>query len=340
MTFEESLQKCMHYLHEHGRSEATIKHYRHDLQQFARWFEQTNGCQPTPEAITPAKVKEYCSHMQNVKDYKPSTINRRLYALRALCRWAVETGLIATDPTAGIKEIKQQRPGPKVLDRLEIYRVIQALEDRLQWALSYKGSLSGHAARAKRDMAIVMLLLHTGLRVSELAGLQLSDIEMSKRTGNLTVAHNRNKRRKVPLNTDARKALRRWLAARPEVESKALFLGRGSVPLSVRGVQKVLADLGKRAQVENLHPHILRHTFATRYLEAHPGDLVGLTTILGQKSLETMRIYTAPNSAELPDKVEKLALNEEENDNHKRGKPRYADAGCSAEMAAYFRRPG
>lgn len=311
MTFDESLQKCIHYLHEHDRSEATIKHYRHDLQQFARWFEQTNGCQPTPETITPIDVKEYRSYMQNVQGYKPATINRRLQALRALCRWAVEVGLIATDPTAGIKEMKQQRLRPKVLDRTEIYRMIRALEERLQWALNTKGALSKSGVRATRNMAIAVLLMHTGLRVSELAGLKLSDIEMSDRKGNLTVAGNGNKQRKVPLNADVRKALHQWLEVRPNVESEALFIGRGGVPLRVRGVQKVLADLGRRAQVENLHPHTLRHTFATRYLEANPGDLVGLATILGHESLETLRIYTVPNSAKLSNKVEKLALSDE-----------------------------
>ena len=311
MTFDESLQKFSRYLQKHGRSKATIKHYRHDLQQLARWFEQTNGCQPTPETIAPIDVKEYRSHMQNVKGYKPATISRRLQALRALCRWAIETGLIATDPTAGIIKVNPQRPGPKALDRTEVYRMIRAMEERLRWALSTKGSLSKSAVRARRNMAIAVLLLHTGLRVSELVGLNLSDVEMSEQKDSLTVTGNRNKQRKVPLNADARKALRQWLEVRPDVESEALFLGRGGVPLSVRGVQKVLADLGGRAQVENLHPHTMRHTFATRYLDANPGDLVGLATILGHQSLETLRIYTVPNSAELPNRVEKLAISDE-----------------------------
>jgi integrase/recombinase XerC len=312
MTFDESLQKFTRYLQEHGHSKVTIKGYCYDLQHFARCFEQTNGCQPTPETITPIDVKEYRSHMQNVKGYKPATINRRLQALRAFCHWAVEMGHIATNPTVNIKGSKQQRLRPRVLDRTEIYRMIRALEERLQWALSYKGSLSKSAVRATRNMAIAVLLLHTGLRVSELAGLRLSDVEMSERKGNLTVAGKGNKQRKVPLNADARKALRQWLEVRPDVKSEALFIGRGGVPLSVRGVQKVLADLGRRAQVENLHPHTLRHTFATRYLEANPGDLVGLATILGHQSLETLRIYTMPNSAKLSHKMERLALSEEE----------------------------
>ena len=82
----------------------------------------------------------------------------------------LRTGPFSTQILPGIK---QQRMGPKALDRTEIYPMIQGLEERLQWALSYKGSLSGHAARAKRDMAIVMLLLHTGLRTLELVGLTL-----------------------------------------------------------------------------------------------------------------------------------------------------------------------
>lgn len=157
---------------------------------------------------------------------------------------------------------------------------------------------------------MVTLLLHTGLRVSELVGLRLSDVEMSERKGSLTVHGKGNKQREVPLNVDARKALQLWLKVRPNVESEALFLGRGNVALKVRGVQKVVTDLAQRAQVESLHPHTLRHTFATRYLEANPGDLVGLATILGHESLETLRIYTVPNRAKLSNKVERLTTSD------------------------------
>jgi integrase/recombinase XerC len=311
MTFDESLQELIRHLHKQDRSEATIKHYHHDLRQFTRWFKQTNGRQPTLKTITPIDVRAYRSYMQNTKGYKPATINRRLQALRVLCRWAVEVGHIAMDPTTGIKGVGQQQLGPKALDRTEIHRMIQALEERLQWVLSTRGPLSKSAMKATRDMAISVLLLHTGLRVSELVGLKLSDVEMSERKGSLSVRGKGNKQRKVPLNVDARKALRQWLEVRPDMESEALFLGRNSTALSARGVQKVVADLAKRAQVEDLHPHVLRHTFATRYLEAHPGDLVGLATILGHESLETLRIYTVPNSDKLANKVEKLALSDE-----------------------------
>ena len=311
MTFNESLEQFKDYLRKRDRSEVTIKGYCYDLQQFARWFGQTNGRPPTPATITPTDVKEYRAYMQNVKGHKPATINRRLRSLRAFCRWAVQAGHTAADPTAGIKEVGQQRLGPRALDRTETYRLTRALEERLQWALNTRGALSGHAVRATRDMAIVTLLLHTGLRISELADLKLSDVEMSERKGSLNVAGKGNKQREVPLNADARKALQQWLAVRPKTESQALFLGRGGIPLGTRGVQAVLTDLGQRAQVENLHPHVLRHTFATRYLEANPGDLVGLATILGHESLETLRIYTVPSSAKLANKVEKLALGDE-----------------------------
>ncbi|MDZ7413257.1 MAG: tyrosine-type recombinase/integrase [candidate division KSB1 bacterium] len=311
MTFDKSLEQFNDYLHQQDRSRITIKNYLHDLRQFARWFEQTNGRLPTPETITPTDVKEYRAYMQTVRGYKPTTINRRLRSLRAYCRWAVEAGHITADPTAGIREVRQQRLGPKALDRTETYRLTRTLEERRQWALNTKGAFSGHAVRATRDLAIVTLLLHTGLRISELAGLKLSDVEMSERKGSLTVAGKGNKQRQVPLNADARKALQRWLEVRPKVESEALFVGRGGVPLGTRGVQAVLTDLGRRAQVEGLHPHVLRHTFATRYLEANPGDLVGLATILGHESLETLRIYTVPNSDRLANKVEKLAVSDE-----------------------------
>jgi site-specific recombinase XerC len=311
MAFDESLEKFTCHLQERDRSEMTVKGYHYDLQQFARWFEKTNGRSPTLETITPIAVKEYRAYMQNVKGHKPATINRRLQSLRAFYRWAIEAGDIVADPTAGIREVKQQRLRPRALDRTETCRMIQALQERLQWALNTKGALSGQAVRATRNLAMVVLLLHTGLRVSQLVDLKLSDIEMSERKGGLAIRDKGNKQRQVPLNGDARKALQQWLKVRPKAESEALFIGRGGAPLKVRGVQKVVNDLGKRAQVKRLHPHTLRHTFATRYLEANPGDLVGLATILGHDSLETLRIYTVPNHAKLASKVERLATSDE-----------------------------
>jgi len=307
MDFDQALEQFVSYLQSNDRSQMTIRGYCADLRQFARWFEQTNGQQPDLAAITSIDVREYRAYMQNVKGCGPATVNRHLRSLRAFCHWAVQAGHMPADPTAGLKEMRKQRLGPKALTRQEIYRLLRTLEERVQWYS--RGGTRPRAIKAVRDMAMVTLLLHTGLRVSELAALKLSDVEISARKGILTVAGKGNKQRQIPLNNDARKALRRWLEIRSD-GGETLFINRNGAPLGVRGIQDILTSLGRQAGVEGLHPHILRHTFATRYLETNPGDLVGLAAILGHESLNTLRIYTMPNRERMAESLERIATSD------------------------------
>ena len=99
--------------------------------------------------------------------------------------------------------------------------------------------------------------------------------------------------REVPLNAEARRALRAYLEVRPTVPAAALFIGERG-PLTAGGVYRIVRRYAERAGLERMGPHVLRHTFATRYLAANPGDLVGLARLLGHESLNTVAVYTQP----------------------------------------------
>jgi site-specific recombinase XerC len=152
-------------------------------------------------------------------------------------------------------------------------------------------------------------LVGTGLRVGELLALQVGDLEIGERSGKVTVRQGKHGSfREVPLTRDVRHALEAYLEDHPEKTNPgaALWLGtRGS--LSNRSsVVRILDKYVYQAQIEPVNPHALRHTFATRYLEANPDDLRGLAALLGHANLNTVMIYTEPGLADLAERMERV----------------------------------
>lgn len=158
---------------------------------------------------------------------------------------------------------------------------------------------------ARRDEALLNLLLYTGLRVSEAAALNTDDVTINDRSGKVTVRSGKGREhRELPLHKEARKALKAYLEVRPQDQGEGLFLGqRGS--LGPRGIQMRLAALGEAAGVE-VTPHVLRHTFATRLLREVGTDLVTVSALLGHESVATTAIYTQPSEEDLTEAVEGL----------------------------------
>jgi site-specific recombinase XerD len=150
------------------------------------------------------------------------------------------------------------------------------------------------------------VLRHTGIRVGELVALRLADRAIGERKGQLVVrAGMGSKYGVVPLNSDARKAIGDYLAVRPKSTSDRLFLGRRSDGLSPRAVEKTVLKYAHLAQLEDVTPHTLRHTFGKQALDASV-DLVTVSRLLGHERLETTAIYTTPSAADLERAVEKL----------------------------------
>ncbi len=282
-------------LESQDRSPATIHGYRNSAKQFAQWLSQTRGesyatMQAFVRAITPTDVRAYRAYLLNVQHTPPGTINHRLTTLHVLVRWARHAGLIEGDPVNGIKAVQQVKPAPRWLDRQEQYALRRAAEK------------DGDP----RNLAILLLLLNTGLRVSEVAGLKLDDLTLSERKGEVVVRGKGTKVRTVPLNAEVRKGLREYLAKRPKVEHAAVFVGQKGAPLGWLGIEYQVGVLGRLAGFdERLTPHMLRHTFAKNLVDSGV-SLDQVATLLGHRSLTTTARYTQPSQQDLAKAVEKL----------------------------------
>lgn len=295
------------YLVQQERAPLTIRGYLADLSHFVLWFEQTNGERFSLPAVTPTDVREYRQHLAAVQRHKPATVNRRLAAIAALMNWAKQIGLIEQDPTEGVRGLPQERRGPRSLDKKEQYALQRAIEKDLQLAyLRYPMRWRIH----ERDASITIFLLHTGLRLSEALALQLDDLQLSDRKGEVIVRQGKGgKSRTVPLNAAARKALQTWMEVRRTFQGSFLWIGMengGRNALSGRSVQRALVRLGRAAGLERLTPHVLRHTFAKNLIDAKVG-LEKVAALLGHSNLNTTRIYVTPNQRDLEQAVEQIS---------------------------------
>src|SRR5215210_5126176 len=292
-THEDPDQLVGRFLQDLQRQETSPKTrdaYRLDLLHFASWFTQTVGEAFSPEAVTPTDVRDYRSHLINVEKRQPATINRRLAALRRFFQWAKATGLAKEVPTENVKGVASAPRAPRWLEKRDVDRLIRTVERH--------GST--------RDLAIVLTLRHTGVRVSELSSLTLPDVQISERKGSLTVRSGKGgKFRVLPLNVDARQAITAYLDVRPTVSSDRLFVGQRGDGVSPRAVELLVAKYARLANLEGATPHTLRHSFGKHALDAG-ADLVSVAALLGHQRLETTAIYTTPSQRDLEKVVQKL----------------------------------
>jgi site-specific recombinase XerD len=248
-------------------SPRTQERYRAALEEFAAWYERTFGEKPDPALLTDLEVRDYIAHLQTVRRLSPSSIHLRLSALRGLLK--------SLGRSLRVRGPRMQKPPVRALSARELGRLFAAL------------------------------MAKAGLRVGEVVALELGDIELGARSGWATVRMGKgNKTRRVPLNSDVRQALQAYLAVRPDVPAKALFFSRTGTPLSARDVQRLVAELARRAGIPSrVTPHTLRHTFATRALEKG-ADVAAVAAILGHESIATTSRYLHPSEARLAEAVE------------------------------------
>ncbi len=283
-----------------GRSDRTVAGYLIDIKTFASWFEQTNGYPLAPDNLTPTDVREYRQFLLNVQKAKASTINRQLAVLRAYGLWAKSSGSIPYNPVDGIKSIAQQKHAPKWLDRREQAALHREAERRIQVAKTASAK-----RQAIRDHCILIVLLNTGLRVNELTNLEMMDITLMDRKGELRVrAGKGEKQRVLPLNNTVRKSLKAWFDVRPETDLQKVFISQRG-PLKARAVQSLLEDLGKSARISKMTPHMARHTFAKNLVNSGV-TLEKVAMLLGHTSLDTTMVYTTPGFSDLDQAVRVL----------------------------------
>jgi integrase/recombinase XerC len=179
-------------------------------------------------------------------------------------------------------------------------------------ALLRAAGASSHGLAA-RNYAVVQLMLQAGLRVGEVAALEVADITMNDRSGSVRIRQGKGlKAREVPLNATARRALKQHLEHRRALrKDAALFVSSRDTTMPVRTIQAVIASLARRARLKRVavSAHTLRHTFALGYLRDNPGKLVELASLLGHDSLDTTAIYTRPSRDDLAADLERSHLN-------------------------------
>ncbi|MGI9952499.1 tyrosine-type recombinase/integrase [Moorellaceae bacterium AZ2] len=261
-------------------SENTVRSYQFDLEDFAGWYLETTGEHVRPNLVTELDLAEYRQHLMRCK--KPNTVNRRLAAIKKWLSWAQDTGQIGRLPRLP-KRVRQEKLAPRALSRKEQNALLRAVE----------------RAGNPRDKALVYVLLFCGLRVGELVTLRVEDLEIKERSGKLIVRGKGDKYREIPVPSNVRNVLRKYLGER---KSGPLFLGQRG-PLTVRGVQQLLKKYAYLAKLENLSPHVLRHTCATNLLNKGV-DLVKVAAILGHENLNTTAVYTRPTFQDLMAAVE------------------------------------
>jgi integrase/recombinase XerC len=298
-------QSFQNYLEQHDFSPLTVRGYILDLAHFSKWFQQNNGETLLPERLTPTDVRQYKQFLLTVERRKANTVNRHLAALAAYSRWALATGQIQADPTADVKSVKQMHHAPKWLDKNEQYALQRAIERDLQLSsLRYPRRW----LTRRRDASLTLCLLKTGLRLSEVVALRLGDLQLSERKGSVNVQNGKGeKQRSVPLSSEGRKALMDWLAVRPHCASDFVWVAvEGEHEgLSCRAVQRVLARYAQEAGLEDLTPHICRHTYAKNLVNSGVG-LEKVAALLGHSNLNTTRLYVTPDERELERAVESI----------------------------------
>ena len=314
-----TVETFVSWLRSQDKSENTVHAYSVAVEQFASWFQQTNGKPLTPEAVTPLDVKEWRGHLLTVRELAPSTVNQYLAGVRSYVRWAKAAGKIEHNPTNGIKMVKQMPSPPRWLERSEQFALLRTAQEAVQLGyLKAQGRLDRPSVIwSRRDHAIIVLLLNTGLRLSEVEALNLNDVEINERSGTVRVRQGKGRKaRTVPLNHDARAALQQWLAVRPEKsvsdeeKCKALFLSQTGGRLSARSIAYTVEKLADKAGLEDVTPHTLRHSFAKNLVDAGV-TLEKVATLLGHENLETTRIYTRPSEADLQAATERVSWEED-----------------------------
>ena len=262
------------------------------MAHLARWTETTYGTPFDPAAVIPRDIADWKAFQQTVENAKPATINQRLAGVSRFFKWAQAHEHIRTDPTAGVK---RERPAP---------RRPRALTDRDRKKLIRAVAQTGNL----RDVALVELLLGTGLRISEALALRRGDVTLGARSGEVRVRRGKGGvSRTVPLTATVRRALRDYLELYPDLgKDDPLWVGERGALKSPSGVFRLLKKYARFAGVDEtaVSPHVLRHTFATRYLAANPNDLRGLAALLGHASLDTVMIYTEPSTDDLARRME------------------------------------
>lgn len=269
---------------------STASQYRRALNDFTTWYLGSYDEPPEPKLLTDEEVREWRAYLTGVKKYAASTVNLKLSALKGVLR--------RVGRHLEVNGVRKVQPPVDPLSARGLGRLIRAVDNH-PW---------GPKWMYRRNIALVGLMARAGLRVGEVLGLDIEDVRLNRRSGWVLIRHGKGlKERRVPLSSRARKVMKDYLVARPEeATTSAVFITKNWNRLTKRPVQRMVKSAARRAGIEqNVTPHALRHTFATRFLEKG-GDLATLRDILGHTNLSTTSRYLHSTARKMQEMVEKL----------------------------------
>jgi integrase/recombinase XerC len=269
--FQHTLEQFLSDLSGKNRSFLSIHCYGIDCHHFLSWIQENDLTVTTPVDITKSYLSEYLSSLSD-QALSGRTRARKLTAIKEYFRFLVGQGILPVSPAESISALKRERNGRTYLTTEEYTRLL---------------SLAGSNPR---DYAILQVFLQTGIHVSELCSLTLSDVDLADRT--LTICQGKGMAdRTIELEKKGSQAVKNYLRSRPQSLSDALLLNYQAEPISERGVQKLLAKYVKLAGItKKISPHSLRHTFAT-YKAERGVSPYQLQQWLGHRNLNITQIY-------------------------------------------------
>jgi integrase/recombinase XerC len=336
---KDAISKYLEYLRAvKNSSPHTVLNYRKDLEQFLAYLSPPAARPPALTGVTHVMIREFVAHLHD-HGLQKSSIARKLAALRSFFKYCVREGHLKENPARLVPTPKLPKRIPSVLSAEEMNGFLNQLAGMGQdapvgGALSKKSEVLSTDSSAKprggpkrsalveeylflrRDRALLELLYAAGLRVSELTGLNLSDMEQKERM--LRVRGKGNKERIVPYGGKAQEALDKYWPLREQLllqtyrksgrqgpHTEAIFLNYSGRRLTQRSVGRIVKKYVRIANVNwDLHPHSLRHAFATHLL-ADGADLRAIQELLGHQSLSTTQKYTHASIRQLMDIYDK-----------------------------------
>ena len=264
-----------HLARERRMSPHTVSNYLREVQALAAWCDaqHIDGWQ----ALDSQHLRMFAAR-SHAGGLAPRSVQRRLSAVRSFFSWLQREKAVVGNPAVDVRAPKSRRSLPVTVDADQMARLLD-IRDTTPLAL--------------RDRALMELLYSSGLRLAELVGLDLSDLDLADRT--VRVTGKGRKARIVPVGSKAIAALGAWLRARTEVAvsgEMAVFIGRGGRRIGPRAVQARVAWWARRQGLPvHLHPHLFRHSFASHILESSQ-DLRGVQELLGHADIATTQVYT------------------------------------------------
>lgn len=274
---EQQLTEFFHYLQVQRQvSPHTLKSYQRDLEQL-RGYCQTNDI----EGWTLLEAKQIRSHITNRhrSGLSGASLQRELSAIRSLFNFLLKSGWVEHNPAKTVRAPKTPRKLPEVLDVDQLASLLNVAPDSV---LEY------------RDLAMWELFYSSGLRVSELVSLDLQDMDLEDKTVLIRKGKG-GQSRLLPVGCMAIKTIQHWLEARliwVSIDQQALFVSQRGNRISIRNVQARLEKWGRQQSLfEQVHPHMLRHSFATHMLESS-SDIRAVQELLGHSQISTTQIYT------------------------------------------------